>query len=72
MFCHGLSKTAMLRPMKMLKSHSRIDPVTSRDALGASKALPFNKPLKQFASGDKPRMGWKPLSQAGGFGKRMG
>lgn len=69
MFLRGFVKTAMVGmklpgPMNGMKSMSkptRVDPVTVRDALGASKASGFAHPLSSF--GHKPRGGLKALSR---------
>ena len=40
-----------------------VNPITTQDALGASKALPFSKAISQFGSGNHPRSGIKAMSQ---------
>ena len=59
MFKIGFTKSAIA----ILKAPKvSVDPVTARDALGASTAKPFSKPIARFASGHHPRMGLKALS----------
>ena len=55
MFSAGFKKMAGIRPMKMMKPHAAIDPISTRDTLGASTKLPFSQPLSRFGSGSKPR-----------------
>ena len=62
MFTRGLTKTAAFRPMKMKTPHANIDPISTRDMLGASTKLPFSQPIARFGSGHHPRGGIKPLS----------
>lgn len=62
MFLTGLHKTAALKPLKMVRTRAPIDPVTTRDALGATAKRPFSKPVYQFASGHKPRAALKSIS----------
>lgn len=48
-------------PLKMPTPH--VNPITTQDALGASKALPFSKAISQFGSGNHPKGGLKAMSQ---------
>jgi hypothetical protein len=69
MFIKSFEKVA--GPLRLSSPHARIDPVTVRDTLGASKKLPFPSPISRFASGHKPRAALKPLTSAGSFGKKV-
>lgn len=60
MFTNGFEKTSS-HILKIPKP--RTNPITVQDALGASKAKPWSKPLSHFASGHHPKAGLKSMSQ---------
>ena len=62
MFVVGLEKIAALKPLKVIRTRSPIDPVTRRDVFNLTAKPSFSKPISQFASGHKPRMALKAMS----------
>ena len=68
MFVHGLEKTAAIRPLKLVKNHSNIDPVTRRDVFNLRETPSFSSPISRFANGHKPRMALKAMSNVRSHG----
>jgi len=60
MFRVGFEKRAMIGQGP---GQRQVNPITAQDALGASKAAPFSKPISRFASGHHPRLGLKAMSK---------
>lgn len=57
----GTKLPGPLGGMKALSRPTRVDPITVRDALGASNKKPFSSPISQF--GSRPRKYLKAPSQ---------
>lgn len=62
MFLGGLEKVAAIKPMKLTRPRSPIDPVSRRDVFNVKPNPAFSQPISRFASGHKPRMALKAMS----------